>query len=118
MNMIDAFSKVEVFDEIGEVAVKELMAWASLLTFKGSEVIYRDEDWVENLYFLVDGWASISKFSSSGEKKVIFVFGRGKSLNEELINGLPASSTCECIENCIVLAIPRDRIQKMGIRRC
>ena len=54
--------------------------------------------------------AALYKYADNGEKRVIFVYGRGQSLNEDMLSGLPASVSCEVIEDGMVLCFPFCRV--------
>lgn len=73
------------------------------------EHIFRDKDRVNTLYIVTGGLVSLYKNSSSGDKKVIFVYGKGNLVNEVIVNGLPASINCEAISDATLLCFPIDQ---------
>lgn len=89
---------------------EELASFGCLKKYERGQHIFRDKEEVASLYFLVEGMASLYKINSLGEKKVIFAYGPGNLLNEEMLQNLPASVSCEAKENSLVLVIARERL--------
>jgi len=105
--MSEAFEAVEIFREARPSTHDAIVSIASLRRVKRGEHLFRDKEPVHTLYALVSGWASLYKINSIGEKKVIFVYGKGKMLNEAMLQKLPASINCEMLEESVVMALPR-----------
>lgn len=91
----------------------ELAAYGCLKKYGRGQHIFHDKEEVAALYFLVEGMASLYKINSLGEKKVIFAYGPGTVLNEEMLQDLPASVSCEAKEDSQVLVISRERLWKV-----
>ncbi|MBS6955868.1 MAG: Crp/Fnr family transcriptional regulator [Enterocloster asparagiformis] len=92
---------------------EELAAFGCLKKYQRGQHIFYDKEEVSSLYFLVEGMASLYKINSLGERKVIFAYGPGSPLNEEMLQNLPASVSCEAKEDSLVLAISRERLWKV-----
>jgi len=111
--MSEAFEAVEIFREARSSTYDAIVSIASLRRVKRGEHLFHDKEPVHTLYALVSGRASLYKINSIGEKKVIFVYGKGKMLNEAMLQKLPASINCEMLEESVVMALPRDALWRI-----
>lgn len=94
-------------------SLKELSVCARFKKYTKGEILFHDKQEVGYLYFLDSGRASLYKLNSLGEKKVIFTYGAGYVLNEEMLLELPASVTCEFLEHSTVLMLPVGRFKSV-----
>lgn len=113
ISMSEAFEAVEIFREARSSTYDAIVSIASLRRVKRGEHLFHDKEPVHTLYALVSGRASLYKINSIGEKKVIFVYGKGKMLNEAMLQKLPASINCEMLEESVVMALPRDALWRI-----
>jgi CRP-like cAMP-binding protein len=105
----DAISTVEIFKNAKSTTIAIFTSCGTIKkVFKG-EHLFLDKEDVKTLYFVVSGMAALYKCNSFGEKKVIFVYGKGQALNEVILNDLPASINCEILQDSIVLCIPKNQ---------
>lgn len=110
MNIKDAFATVEILQTASPASLAMLAQCGVLRKAEKGEHLFHDKEQVDNVYFVVSGMAALYKISSQGEKKVIFVLGKGKALNEVILNGLPASVSCEMMKEGQVLSFPREQL--------
>lgn len=110
MTCSEAIRQSAVLGSASASGREELAAFGCLKKYGRGEHIFRDKEETSALYFLVEGMASLYKINSLGEKKVIFAYGPGNLLNEEMLQNLPASVSCEAKENSLVFMIPRERL--------
>ena len=66
--------------------------------------LFRDKEDVTTLYVVVSGSVSLYKLNESGNKRVIFILGTGKMINDVIIQDLPASINCEIFEEAQILS--------------
>ncbi|MDR3756012.1 MULTISPECIES: Crp/Fnr family transcriptional regulator [Enterocloster] len=110
MTCSEAIRQSAVLGSASASGREALAAFGCLKKYGRGEHIFRDKEEASALYFLVEGMASLYKINSLGEKKVIFAYGPGNLLNEEMLQNLPASVSCEAKENSLVFMIPRERL--------
>ncbi|MDO5114771.1 MAG: Crp/Fnr family transcriptional regulator [Synergistaceae bacterium] len=110
MNLKEAFALAEILAPASQETLASLASCASLKRVKRGEHIFHERDAVKTLYIVVDGMAAIYKLGDGGERKVIFVYGAGKALNEAVLNGLPASESCEALRGATLLCFPVERM--------
>lgn len=106
MTLREAFELAEVLQYAKPATLEKLETFGRLKKLAKGETLFVDKQKVENLYIVVSGMVSLYKSNSLGENKVIFVYGKGKTLNEVILNGLPASISCEAMSDALILVFP------------
>lgn len=109
----EAFNITEILQNISTSSLETIASFACLKTFKKKEHIFFDRDEVNNLYVVIEGNASLYKVNSLGDKKVIFIFGKGKLLNANMLHHLSSSINCELLEDSLILILPIKKILKV-----
>ena len=104
---------MELFTHVKPSSIDEIASFTVMKHAIKGEHLFRDKDDVTNIYLLVSGTASLYKVNSLGEKKVIFVFGKGQLLNEVMLQDLPSSINCEMLEESWVLVIPIKKLWRV-----
>ena len=89
---------------LGEAEIKE---------YKSGEILFQDKEEVTIIYIVLKGIVSLYKINECGQKKVIFMLGKGKVINEVIIKDLPASINCEIFEDSVILGIKKESILKI-----
>ena len=59
---------------------------------------------------VISGTVSLYKLNENGQKKVIFILGEGKVVNEVIIKELPASINCRAFEDAELLKINKNKL--------
>ncbi|AAK79478.1 CRP-like cAMP-binding protein [Clostridium acetobutylicum] len=113
MELKEAFKEVEVLQNVSLDTLKLLENYGSLKRIKKGEHIFRDKDQVSVIYIVIEGLAALYKINSVGEKKVIFVFGKGKMLNEVIFQEMFASVNCEVLEDALILCFSKNKLIKV-----
>ena len=85
-------------DDIRQSSLEHLARYSVLLRMKKGQHLYREREEIVTVYAVVSGTAALYKMNAMGEKKVIFVLGRGSLLNEEILQDLPEPVSCEIME--------------------
>jgi CRP/FNR family transcriptional regulator, cyclic AMP receptor protein len=113
MELKEAFCLLDKFHTIEQSTLLSLCISSYTKTLKKGTQLFYDKENVTVLYIIVSGVASIYKYNSQDEKKVIFVLGKGDFLNEEILHELPISSNCEILEEAELICIPKCEILKL-----
>lgn len=82
-----------------------LASCATLRRMARGEVLFDEKEEVRTLYLMADGLAALCKTSESGERRVLFLYGAGKTLNEAVISDPAASARCEVLQDAVLLCI-------------
>nr|WP_234120825.1 Crp/Fnr family transcriptional regulator [Clostridium hydrogenum] len=106
----EAFKIAEVFQNVNESSFCALKACGKIRKLAKGEQLFMDKEYVPYIYIVISGLAALYKINSMGEKKVIFVFGKGKMLNEAIFQNMTSSINCEILEEAITLYFPKDKL--------
>lgn len=102
--ILAAMNGIEVLDSAKEETKRALAAKGVLHILRKGHILFRDKEEVQSLYIVVSGFVSLYKIDEQGEKKVIFVLGQGKLINEAILQGMTASVSCEVLELAKILS--------------
>ncbi|WP_242874647.1 MULTISPECIES: Crp/Fnr family transcriptional regulator [Clostridium] len=106
----EAFKAVEVLQNVNEGSFDALKTCGKIKRIAKGEQLFRDKEYVPHIYILISGLAALYKINSMGEKKVIFVFGKGKMLNEVTFEHMNSSVSCEILEEALILYFPQNKL--------
>ena len=102
MNKHD-LSTMKIFTGISETSLSALLNKGEMKRYKVAHQVFRDKEQVDTLYMVVSGIVSLYKINEHGQKRVIFMLGPGKMINDVIIQDLPASINCEAFEDATLL---------------
>lgn len=103
MDVKEACSQIELFQNISEKSTAALEACGSLRRIPKGTHLFWDKEINQTLYIVITGFVSLYKINSQGERKTIFLLGKGDVVNEEVLQNMPASINCEAFESSLVL---------------
>lgn len=106
----DEIKEVDLFKNIKEETLNMICNCAIERRYEKGQVIFRDKENIKVIYIVLDGKFSLYKIGEDAQKRVIFILGRGKVLNEVILDELPASINCEAFENGKLLIIDRNKL--------
>ena len=101
---VEQLENMEIFKNISKTSLKELAFLGEVRKYKIGSHLFRDKEDVNTLYVVVSGSVSLYKLNESGHKRVIFILGVGKILNDVIIQDLPSSINCEIFEEAQILS--------------
>ena len=101
---VEQLENMEIFKNISKASLKKLAFLGEVKKYKIGSHLFRDKEDVNTLYVVVSGSVSLYKLNESGHKRVIFILGAGKMLNDVIIQDLPASINCEIFEEAQILS--------------
>lgn len=109
MDIREAVGRIPVLHAANPAALAALIPCFSLKRCSRGEHLFLEREQAESIYFLAEGTACLYKLSDDQDKKVIFLYGTGAMLNEELLDEKPASVYCELLSDAWILCIDRQR---------
>ena len=101
MQQLETF---DIFKNISKTTLERLSNLGEVKKYPAGSHLFRDKEEVTTLYIVVSGSVSLYKLNESGHKRVIFILGRGKMINDVIIQDLPASINCEVFEEAQILS--------------
>lgn len=106
-NINEVIPFIEVFRQASSQSTAALAASGTIRCLAKGEHLFFDKEPVEMLYIVVSGLVALYKINSQGEKKVIFIVGKGKMINEVVLQEQSASVNCEVFETAQILCFHR-----------
>lgn len=106
---IEILKDIESFSEANSETLDVLADCFIARQYKRGEHVFKDKEECSSLYIVKSGLVSLYKISSQGEKKVIFILGKGKVINEVVLQGLPSSISCDAFEPSEILCWNKDK---------
>ncbi|MDR2484609.1 MAG: Crp/Fnr family transcriptional regulator [Treponema sp.] len=107
MTVQEALTKIEVIAAASSASHAVLAPDSAVKNYKKGEHIFFDKEETGSFYGVLAGTAAIYKMSSTFEKRGMFIYGAGALLNEESIDGKPASVNAELLRDSQILRIRR-----------
>lgn len=111
--MKDAFTKVEVLEHATPASLAALASCCRTKQYKKGDALFRDKENVSCIYMVVSGYVSLYKVDAQGERKILFVLGPGKLVNEETLHNLPSSVSCDIFEDAQLLYLYRQDLLRI-----
>lgn len=106
----EELKKLEVFNNISIETINKILNESDIKEYKAGGVLFEDKEDVTTIYFVIKGIVSLYKINEFGQKKVIFMLGSGKVVNEVIIQDLPTSINCKIFEDAIIMEIQKDKL--------
>lgn len=105
---IEQLEELEIFKDISKTSYDKLAQLGEVKKYEAGAHIFRDKEEVRTLYVIISGSVSLYKLNENGHKRVIFILGKGKMINDVIIHDLPASINCEVFEEAQVLSCDKN----------
>lgn len=109
----DQLESLEIFKGISKDSLRKLSDLARIKKYSAGTHIFMDKEELNTLYIVLSGSVSLYKLNENGNKRVIFIFGKGKMVNDVIIQDLPSSINCEVFEVANILSY--DKYEFMSI---
>ena len=107
---ISDLKELEVFNNVTLETIEKILNTSDVKNYKSGEILFQEKENVSTIYFVIKGIVSLYKINEYGQKKVIFMLGRGKIINEVILQELPASINCEIFEDACILGINKEKL--------
>lgn len=78
--------QIEIFLGINAKSKEQLISCGQVMCLKAGVCLFGDKDEVNDFYAIIEGSVSLFKINGSGQKRVFFILGRGKCVNEAGLN--------------------------------
>ena len=104
---LEELKDMELFQELSDETLKLLSEHCDMKEYKNRSHVFRDREIVSRIYILYSGKVSLYKMNESAQKKIIFILGAGKIINDYAIDDLPSSINCEVFETAQILSIDK-----------
>ena len=97
-------NNIEIFNNINEESKIKLEKILKVKKLSKKEILFRERDIVDKVYFIKEGKISLFKINESGERKIIFILPKGQMINDIFIDEKKSSAvSCEAFEKTTLL---------------
>ena len=104
---VEELRELEIFKNLKAETLLKLSTIGIKVAARKGQHIFRDKEKVNTVYIVLKGKISLYKLSENSNKKVIFILGRDKIINEVILDDLPSSINCEIFEEGELLTFNR-----------
>lgn len=101
---------LEIFNNVCEETIEIILEQGEIKKYNKDAIVFIDKEEVKDIYIIISGTVSLYKINENGQKKVIFLLGEGKVINEVIIKELPASINCQVFEEALLLKINKNKL--------
>ncbi|QXE17698.1 Crp/Fnr family transcriptional regulator [Clostridium sp. 001] len=109
----DDFSGIPLFEKVNRSTLKLMQAKAFKIKLTKGEELFCEKDKVDKIYIVLSGKVTMYKISEDGQKRVVYILGKGEFINEVIFDNLPASISCEAFEDSYILYFFRNDLLKI-----
>jgi len=99
----DDFNGFPPFEKVNKSTLRLLQMKAFKVKLVKGEKLFCEKDKVDKIYIVLSGKVTMYKISEDGQKRVVYILGRGDFINEVIFDNLPASISCEAFEDSYIL---------------
>lgn len=105
--LINELKNIEIFQHIKNSTINDIIKFSKIVSYDKNNLIFPAKKKLNYIYFLIEGKAIIYNITHNGNRKIIFILGKEKMLNFNIINDNLSPVFCETIELSKVLCIKR-----------
>ncbi|MCE9559518.1 MAG: Crp/Fnr family transcriptional regulator [Armatimonadetes bacterium] len=105
-------AQILIFAELGQTRLTQIGALCTRKSFAAGDLIFREGDEAEWVYFVLSGQAKVEMRSESGESEFVLLRGPLKTLGDiAMIENTPQPATAIAATKLRTLALSRDNFQ-------
>lgn len=104
---------LELFSGLKQETIDSLTSLCIEKYYKKGEHIFFDKDKVTTVFIVLKGKVTLYKIGEKAHKRIVFILGEGKIINDVVLDDLPSSISCEAFEDSEILCFDRDEFVKI-----
>lgn len=101
------------FEGINDSTLNKLCEIGKMVYFKKGQHVFRDKEYIDNVYIVESGKVSLYKLNEAAHKKIIFILGEGHILNEVILERIKSSISCEMFDEGYIYVFDRNNFIKV-----
>lgn len=107
------------FKDLPQDIIQSLLNLGRLCKYSKREIIFHAGIYEEQVYLLLEGEVMVYNLTKHGNKKILFILGKGHLLNHNIVSQRPVSVFCEAVQSAQILEIPlRNFLELMACHPC
>lgn len=108
-----AIEKCPALRQAGPWARKQAADCGILKRYKKNELIFREREEVDRIYFVVSGYVALFRLNCHCDRRIIFICGNGELLNEIILENPKASNSAQAFADVTVLSFSRNQFMEL-----
>ena len=113
-NTLDLLKRVDIFYQVPEAVLLELLATAETTGVEKGEVIFREGEPGGTMYLVVSGAVELTKAVKADQAQRLALLDRGQIFGElSLFDDLPRSATAQAFVKTTLLRFPADAVNRL-----
>ena len=113
MSEKEIIKELSLLNDISPELSKTLVSAGKIIEFPKGKILMRQREPVDAIYFQLSGKSMIYNLTHHGKRKILFIYGKGTLLNENIFNNYNASVYCETLEKSKMLVITVSDMNKL-----
>ena len=109
---IEEMKKLEFFREVPSSLIQTILNQSHAVSYQKGAIVFHAKDMVNFIYIVINGKVSIYNITKHGNRKIIFILGKGNLIKHNIIHSKPVSVFCEAVCPATLLQIPKSHFLK------
>lgn len=105
--------KIPIFSKLSDSTINKLEDLIVKKEIKKGEILFFERQKVTNIYILSKGTVFLYRDGLKDYRRIVFILGEGKVINEVIFDGQTASITCEAFENSIIYSFDVEKLKNI-----
>ena len=110
---IRELENMDFFKEIPKDILQNLLNESKVVSYKKKEVIFHSRSRTKTVYFVYSGEVMLYNLTKHGNRKVIFILGKGQLLNQSIVSKKPNALFCEAACPVKVIEIAEEQFLQL-----
>lgn len=99
-------NKIEILNNLSPETMERISGCGKIQEVPKGTILIRAREPVGSVYFQLSGKSIIYNLNHEGKRKILFILGKGKLLNEHILNDATSSVYCETLEKSRIFVVP------------
>lgn len=111
--MKEKIKSLDMFKNIKADTLEELSKICRFQKYQKGEHIFFDKEKINTVFIVYYGKVALYKLSEKAQKKIVFILGPDKIINDVILDDLNTSINCEIFEDAEILCFDKEKFIKV-----
>jgi len=109
-------SEITLFSELNDEQLSDIAAICKLKNYFKNDILFKEGDFYLGFFILLKGSVKVFKITSKGSETVVHIIKPTTAFADiPLFDGTDYPINAQCLEDCLVVFIPKDKFLKLII---
>ena len=113
MSEKEVIKELSLLNDMSPELSESLVKAGKIIEYPKGKILMRQREPVDAVYFQLSGKSMIYNLTHHGKRKILFIYGKGTLLNENIFNNYNASVYCEMLAKSKMLVISVSDMNKL-----